>query len=513
MRSQPTGVLFLALLAAFSPATARSLELAEIFTDRAVLQQGVPIAVWGTARPGERVEITFAGESTSAVAGTDGRWKSWLPPQAASSEGRDLVVRGSRTLVRRDVLVGEVWLAGGQSNMGSRMQEYAETVAAEFARADNPRFRVYTVPKRNVVGEPAPPEAWLTVSPATVAAISATAYYFGRDLHRRVGVPVGIVVCAWGGTLAENWISRASLLAHPETRPIIERYDRLLGSYRDEADYQARLAAHEKSLKTWRSQPKGPARGPAPKEPMGKRHFQRPGGLHETMFLPVAAYTYRGVIFYQGESNVADGRSFQYRYLLPILVREWREHIGAELPFLNVLLPVIKGQQQDEWAEIRESQIIGARMVPRCETAVVLEYGELNRLHPHGKEGVGARLALLARGVVYGEKILFRGPVFRGHRIEGNRVVLEFEPGGSDLSVRGEALSDFTIAGADERFTPARAEISGSKVIVWSDKVPRPVAVRYGWKNFFEPSLYNREGLPAAPFRTDTFRLKTEGNR
>ena len=246
---------------------------------------------------------------------------------------------------------------------------------------------------------------------------------------------------------------------------------------------------------------------------MGREHFQRPAGLYETMFRTIVPFTFRGIIFYQGESNVADGRSYQYRHLLPMLVREWRRDLGAELPFLNVQLPVIKGQHDDEWAEMRESQLVGARAVPGCETAVVVEYGEFNRLHPHLKEGVGARLALLARGAVYGEKIVFRGPTLRGHRVEGGRVQLEFDSGGSPLVARGGELKDFAIADAGGRFLPARAVIEGDSVVVWSDEVAQPAAVRYGWKNFFEPTLFNREGLSASPFRTDGFKLKTEDKR
>jgi hypothetical protein len=495
-------------------ATLQAGELAEVFQDHMVLQRDARVCIWGRGTPGEKVVVSFAGQTAAATVDTSGQWRAFLDPMAASVEPRALVVRGRNTREVRDVLVGEVWLAGGQSNMGSRMQEYAETVGAEFPQANYPGFRVFTVPKRRLSGEAAPPEDRLVVSPRTVGQISAAAYFFGRDLHRHLGVPVGIVVCAWGGTLAENWVSRGTLLAHPETRPIIERYDRLVAGYRSEADYERNLAEHRAALAAWRAKPKGPARiGPAPKEPMGRGHFQRPGGLYETMFVTVAPYTFRGILFYQGESNVADGRSYQYRHLLPMLVKEWRRDLGAELPFLNVQLPVIKGQHDDEWAEMRESQLVGARAVPGCKTAVVVEYGEYNRLHPHLKEGVGARLAVLARGAVYGEKIVFRGPTLRHHRIEGRRMRLEFDSGGSGLVARGGELKDFVVADAAGRFAPARAYIEGDTVVVWSDEVAQPVAVRYGWRNFFAPTLFNREGFSASPFRTDTFRLKTEENR
>jgi len=513
MHADPRDRRFLLLLLALAPSL-RAVELPEMFRDHMVLQRDARVCVWGRGSPGETITVAFAGQAATVTADARGQWHAYLAPLPASAEPRSLVVRGRETREVRDVLVGDVWLAGGQSNMGSKMREYLATVAPEVPRADLPLLRYYNVAKRRLPGEPAPAENWAAVTPGTVLDLSATAYFFGRDLQRHLQVPIGIVVCAWGGTLAENWISRETLLADPETRPIITRYEATVAGYGDEASYQARLARHREELGRWKQKRKGGEKGvPAPKEPMGREHFQRPAGLHETMFRTIVPFTFRGIIFYQGESNVADGRSHQYRHLLPMLVHEWRRDLGAELPFLQVQLPVIKGQHDDEWAEMRESQLVGARTVPGCETAVVVEYGEFNRLHPHLKEGVGARLALLARGAVYGERIVFRGPTLRRQRVEGGRVRLEFDSGGSGLLARGGELKDFAVAAAGGRFRPARAVIDGDTVLVWSDEVASPVAVRYGWRNFFEPTLFNREGFSASPFRTDTFKLRTEDQR
>lgn len=496
------------------PSALRAVELAEIFRDHMVLQREVKVCIWGTGQPGEKIALAFAGQQSEAVADGRGKWRGYFTPMPASADGRSLVVRGGNTIEVRDVLVGEVWLAGGQSNMGSRMREYEETIGPEFLRANYPDFRVFTVNQRAVVSDSPSTAGWTPVTPASVAGISATAYFFGRNLHRHLGVPVGIVVCAWGGTLAENWMSRTTLLSHSETRPIAERYEAIASSYGSEAAYQSRLAAHRLEQERWKEQRKIAGKGaPAPKEPMGPRHFQRPAGLYESMFRPLVPYTFRGIVFYQGESNVADGRSYQYRYLLPLLVREWRRDLEANLPFLNVQLPVIKGQLNDEWAEMRESQAVAVRAVEGCELAVVLEYGEYNRLHPHGKEGVGARLAMLALGAVYGEPIVCRGPILSGHRVEGNRVILEFDETGSGLEAPGGELKDFTIAGEDGEFVAATAKIVGRTIEVSTPGMLRPTAVRYGWRNFFEPSLYNREGFSAGPFRTDAFKLKTQDCR
>jgi sialate O-acetylesterase len=493
---------------------AAELRLADIFTDQMVLQRDKPLRVWGEAEPGDEITIDFAGQRQTSVVAADGRWMVTLAPVACNRQGQPLVASSQRARQRfrlEDVLVGDVWLAGGQSNMGSTMREYLESVASEVPQANYPQLRIYTVPKRKLPREAAAKAVWETVTPDSVLGISATAYFFGRDLHRHLDIPIGLVVCAWGGTLAENWISRESLLSLEQTRPIVERYEATVAGYGGDADYQAQLAEHRAALEEWRHRKKRhPQSGPSPKEPMGPEHFQRPAGLYQTMFQTIPPFVFTGIIFYQGESNVAAGRSFQYRYLLPLLVKQWRRDLKEELPFLTVQLPVIKGQDEDEWAEMRESQQVACQQLPGCELAVVLEYGEYNRLHPHGKAGVGARLALLARGAVYGEPIVCRGPVYRRSRVEGRRVIIELDQVGSGLVARGQ-LRDFTLCDASGVFHPATATIVGETVEVFSEEIAQPLAARYGWKNFFEPSLFNREGLPASPFRSDHFPLKTEG--
>jgi sialate O-acetylesterase len=510
------GVVFLAALLLTPPQAEAAPALSPLFTDRMVLQRDQQVPVWGTAATNEIITVTFTDQSKTVGVDTNGRWRVRLDPMPASREPRELRVtssRGREEIVLRDVLVGDVWLAGGQSNMGSRMKEYLPTVAPEIPQANYPLFRVFTVPQRKVLSESMPSAAWRTVTPDTVPDVSATAYFFGRDLQRHLRVPIGIVVCAWGGTLAENWIDRELLLGHPETKPIVERYDAAVAAYGGDANYQSRLADWQRILAEWKEKRRAEGKaGPRTKEPMGPEHFQRPSGLYETMFKTMPPFAFKGVIFYQGESNVADGRSYQYRHLLPMLVSNWRRDLGHELPFLVVQLPVIKGLQEDEWAEMRESQAVACRETKGCELAVVLEYGEFDKLHPTMKEGVGTRLARLARGVVYGEDIVCRGPTLRSHRVEDDHLILEFDSVGGGLVAQGE-LADFFVSDASGKFVPAQAKIVGQSVVVRADGIEKPVAVRYGWKNFFKPSLFNREGLPAGPFRTDSFPLKTEGNR
>ncbi|MFM8532027.1 MAG: sialate O-acetylesterase, partial [Acidimicrobiia bacterium] len=448
-------LLFLALSQARA-APALSL----LFTDRMVLQRDQQVLVWGTAATDEVITVTFADQTKTAGVDTNGRWRVRLDPMPASLEPRELRVsssQGRNAIIIRDVLVGDVWLAGGQSNMGSRMKEYLPTVASEIPQANYPLFRVFTVPQRKVLSESMPSAAWRAVTPDSALDVSATAYFFGRDLQRHLRVPIGIVVCAWGGTLAENWIDREMLLGHPETKPIVERYDAIVAAYGGDANYQSQLADWQRTLAAWKEKRRSEGKaGPKVKEPMGPEHFQRPAGLYETMFKTIPPFAFKGVIFYQGESNVADGRSYQYRHLLPMLINNWRRDLGQELPFLVVQLPVIKGQQEDEWAEMRESQAVACRQTKGCELAVVLEYGEFDKLHPTLKEGVGARLARLARGAVYGEEIVCRGPTLRSHRVEGDRIILEFDSVGGGLIAKGE-LADFVISDASGKFVPAQA--------------------------------------------------------
>ena len=494
----------------------QTLQFAPLFSDHMVLQRNRPIPIWGRGTAGADLTVTFAGQSRTTRVSADGKWSVTLDPLTASRDPRELRAVVSNTndqIAVRDVLVGDVWLAGGQSNMGSRMKEYLPTVAAEIPQADYPLFRVFTVPQRKLLSESMPSTAWRTVAPDTVLDVSATAYFFGRDLQRHLGVPIGIVVCAWGGTLAENWIDRELLLGNPETKPIVDRYDATVAAYGGDVKYQSQLAEWRRTLVAWKEKRRAEGKaGPRTKEPMGPEHFQRPSGLYETMFKTIPPFAFKGVIFYQGESNVADGRSYQYRHLLPMLVSNWRRELGQDLPFLVVQLPVIKGLQEDEWAEMRESQAVACRQTKGCELAVVLDYGEFDKLHPTMKEGVGSRLARLARGAVYGEEIVCRGPTLRSHRVEGDRLILEFDSAGGGLFSQGE-LADFVISDASGKFVPAQAKIVGQSVVVRADGIERPAAARYGWKNYFKPSLFNREGLPAAPFRTDGFPLKTEGNR
>ncbi len=502
-------VVFLLLAAS----AALAVDVANVFTSNMVLQQGKEISVWGTGESGERVTVSFGGQTKEANVDSDGKWAVRLDPLAGSREPRTMMIAGANRIELQNVLVGEVWLAAGQSNMGAKMVAFRDVYGDEFPKADYPLVRFYTMPHVAWEGDEKQPAAWTACTPETVETFSAVSYFFARALHRAREAPVGIVVCAWGGTFAENWINREALLASPETAPIVHRFDETWQAYGDHATYLQRLAAHRDELAVWKKQRQAGERpGPRPREPMGPRHFQRPAGLYQTMFRTIVPFAFRGIIFYQGESNAVALRSYQYRNLLTKLVDRWRKDLG-DLPFLVVQIPVVRGQHEDEYAELRESQCVACQQHDRCELAVVPEYGEYDKLHPRYKEGVGQRLATLARGVAYGEDIVCQGPRYRSFHVDGRNVILQFDTMGGELVARNGRLTDFTICDQSKKFVPAEAVIKGSTVVVRRAGIDEPVAVRYGWKNFFEPSLFNEEGFSASPFRTDQFRLNTEGNR
>lgn len=340
---------FMALLTlGLLPIAALAVEVAEPFTDGMILQREARVCVWGTGQPGEKIEISFGQQLLKTKASANGNWRAYLEPMPASSVSRKLEVRGTNTIRLSNVPVGEVWLAGGQSNMGSKLKEYPELAFREVPKADHPELRFFTVAKRKTADQSAVPTMWIGCSPETVDDISATAYFFGRELHEHFDVPVGVIVCAWGGTMAENWISRDLLLSSDETAPIVHRYDNKWTAHEGEANYRAKLVAHQQLLTEWKAKRQAGERpGVRPKEPMGPEHFQRPAGLYESMFRPIAKVTVRGIIFYQGESNVIDGRAYQYRYLLPLLVQQWRTDLDAEVPFLAVQLPTASAAGED----------------------------------------------------------------------------------------------------------------------------------------------------------------------
>lgn len=490
--------LSLAGLALCLPASA-TVKPNGLFTDNAVLQQGIPIPVWGDAKSGEKVTVRFDGQTATTTA-KDGRWRVTLKAVKAGGP-YDMSIEGENQMQLHNILVGEVWVCSGQSNMEWSVRNTFNADQA-IAASKDPMLRLYTVP-RHAVDQPESDVSgkWDECAPETVRDFTAVGYFFGRDLRKARNVPVGLISTNVGGTPAEAWTRREVLWNDSELKPILERYANNAATFeRSMIEFQmaeAKARANRSEL------PKPPQNNPI--------NYQRPAGLYNGMIAPLIPYGIRGAIWYQGESNA--GAAYQYRHLFPTMIDNWRKDWGeGAFPFFFVqLAPFMKittEPGESAWAELREAQLITTKISPKTGMAVITDVGEENDIHPRKKEPVGARLALAARGIAYGEKIEYSGPELGNVDIKGDKIELKFTHAKGLKAESGE-VKGFTIAGSDRKFYNAQAKIQGDKVIVWSDKVPIPAAVRYGWANYPVVNLQNSAGLYASPFRTDDWPITT----
>lgn len=650
-----------------APAAHATVRLPALVGSHMVLQRERPVPVWGWAAPGEQVQVTFRGKTYAASApDASGRWQATLPATPAGGP-YELTVQGQNTVVLTDVLVGDVWLASGQSNMQMPVKDRpggyqpVQQANQEIAAANWPSIRFFTVsqtvayrPQADVAGS-----GWQVCSPATVAQLSAVAYFFGRNICQRYNVPVGLLVSSWGGTPAEAWTSAEGVRALPafapqvadfarrttnlnddqrtydarqqellrnaraydhgylpggqtwaspavdarawptlplpglwESAPGLATYDGVVW-FRKEIDLPASLAGQPLTLTlgkiddadstfvngvrvgygsgynqlrrypvpagllhpgrnviavrvvdtgggggiagepnelmlsapgsslaiplagSWQYQlGLDPQVQPVPPVPGGGQHA--PTALYNGMIAPLQPFALKGVIWYQGESN-AD-RAEQYRTLFPALIADWRGHWNTELPFLFVQLasfmPARPAPTESAWAELREAQALTLQ-VPGTGMATAIDIGEAADIHPHNKQEVGRRLALAARHVAYGDKkVVYSGPTYASLVVAGKAIRLKFTHYGAGLAVKnGPALQGFAVAGADRQFHWATARLVGKEVVVESPEVSQPVAVRYDWADNPNGNLINREGLPAVPFRTDSWPLSTAGQQ
>jgi len=623
-----------------------------------VLQQGKVLPIWGWGETGEAVTIRIGSQIQKTVVGEDGTWKAYLDPLNPMNEPLVLTVQGQNTLTVEDVLVGEVWLASGQSNMQFSVGA-TDFAVVEVTAADYPSMRLFSVPKNSSLTPVEKIEVtWQVCRPDSVAGFSAVAYFFGRELHRRLEVPVGMIASSWGGTNAEEWTDMEWLLGEESLQPILDRWQEtsesikalyeppspvellldevrlnpenpeaeplvvddfedgdlrnlLFGSWgsrrsngetegltlqapgyggtgealRFESDFrvgispslrlnyspgrQIDLAKYRsisfavrgngflrfRSLQPtvtdsdnytykqiplteswemieipfselhqagWGKQQPFTAHSLSGAlfevVPVGGPITRPPGGLYNGMIQPLIPFSIRGAIWYQGEGNA--GRAEQYQELLPTMIRSWRRAWAQdEFPFLVAQLPNYKARREvpgeSAWAELRDAQLNAAKGMQNVGLAVTIELGEADDVHPRSKEEVGRRLALLALGETYGQEAVgYSGPVFDSMTVEENKVHISFKYTGTGLiAAGGQSLRGFAIAGANQEFHWANAKIEDDAVVVWSDAVPSPVAVRYAWADNPDCNLYNKEGLPASPFKTDDWPGITSGRK
>jgi sialate O-acetylesterase len=485
-----------------------------LISDGAVLQRGIRVPIWGTAGAGERVTVRLRGQKASTVARPDGSWMVWLKPMKAGGP-LTMTIAGSNKVEVKNLLVGEVWVASGQSNM-----EWSVAASASpqetIAKSADPMLRLVTIakatshtPARDVTVQ------WKECGPESVGTFSAVAYHFGKELRRELKVPVGLINASWGGTVAEAWTRRGTLEASPALQGILTNYQRARTQYlQNLLAYHQAMTKYQEDAHRARQAGQEPPRPPAePVDPERPNNPNRPSVLYNAMIAPLIPYAIRGAIWYQGESNA--GRAYEYQTLFPTMIRNWREDWGqGDFPFLFVQLApfmaIQPGPADSAWAELREAQRLTTLTVPHTGMAVITDVGDERDIHPRQKEPVGKRLAQAALAMTYGKDVEASGPTFKSIKVKGNRAIVSFHHAKGGLVAKGDKITGFTIAGKDGKWVNADATVRGSKVIVSSPQVQQPVAVRYGWANYPVVNLWNKQGLPASPFRTDTFRITTQ---
>ncbi len=452
------------LVAAWAAAASAEVRLPGFFGQHMVLQRNVPVPVWGWANPGEKVTVTLGDQSKTAAADSAGKWAVKLDKLEASGP-YTLSVKGDNTIEITDVLVGEVWLCSGQSNMVWPVEQSAN-FPAEKAAANHPQIRMITVAQRAVeTPQDDCKGAWLVCSPQTVGGFSATAYFFGRELHTKLDMPVGLINSSLGATPVEAWTSLKAQQAVPKLKPLLD------------------------------SRP--------------EHSYQHPTVLYNGMIAPLVPYALRGAIWYQGEANALIGNPSLYGLQLSTMIENWRnDWAQGHFPFIYVQLPNWRAPQKDPvetsgWVIVREEML---RTLSLGDTGMVvtIDIGEADDIHPKNKQDVGKRLAIFALATTYGKDMVYCGPLYKSMSKQDGKVVIRFDHVGDGLMAKGDGpLRGFAIAGKDKKFVWAEAKIEGDTVVISSPEVKDPVAVRYAWADNPNCNLYNSADLPASPFRTD----------
>jgi sialate O-acetylesterase len=453
------------------------IKLPKIFTDNMVLQQKTEAPIWGKATPEKEVKITTSWDNQmyKVKAGKDGKWLAKVNTPTAGGP-YSITISDGKTLTLNNILIGEVWICSGQSNMEMPLAGWGKVndYEKEIADAQYPNIRLLHVNKTastclldDLAGTR---NGWQECSPANIAEFSSTAYFFGRDLHKNLNVPVGLINTSWGGTIAEAWTSGESLEYMPDFK---------------------------QALDDMKNQP----------EEVKTENPNRVTVLYNAMIHPLVPFAFQGAIWYQGESNAS--RAAQYKELFPLMIRDWRKAWNRNFPFYFVQLANFKDQQPEpvysDWAELREAQLQTLHL-DNTGMAVIIDIGEAKDIHPKNKQDVGIRLALNARALTYKEKIPYSGPLYKSYKIKGDKIHIHFSHADGLKTNDGSEVKGFAIAGSDHVFHWANAVIEGNKVIVGSPEVKFPVAVRYAWADNPVCNLYDGAGLPASPFRTDNWK-------
>ncbi|MBK0369281.1 sialate O-acetylesterase [Flavobacterium agrisoli] len=478
------------------------IKLPALVSDNMVLQQNSKVNLWGWASPNEKISIRvgWQKEAIETKADEKGNWKVATQTPKASQKTYEITLTASNKITLHNVLIGEVWICSGQSNMffpvGKQPGTWKNGVVnyeEELQKATFPSIRLFTVntvasdkPLNDVQGN------WQECNPTSVANFSAVGYFFGKELYQDLKVPIGLISSSWGGTKAEAWTAEKVLTENKELLPILEE------NASKEKKYYSDLETYYVNLKN--------ATGNELKKPKRDQENKYPYVLYNGMLHPLTNFTIKGAIWYQGESNAET--AFRYQTLFSAMVASWRtEWNQGVFPFYYVQIAPHKGQNP----EIREAQLRSLQTIPNSGMVVTTDVGDANDIHPRNKQTVGYRLGLWARAKTYNEsKLVFSGPLYKEMKIQKQQIQLFFDHADSGLKKEGKEVKEFEIAGDDRVFYPATAKIKGNSVMVSSDKVKKPVAVRFAWKKVPEPNLFNAENLPASPFRTDNWETSKE---
>ncbi|MBS7229683.1 9-O-acetylesterase [Flavobacterium psychroterrae] len=494
-------LLFLFVLGRITSIAAQ-VKLPALVADNMVLQQNAKVNLWGWASPNEKISITLGWENlpVEVMADANGNWKTAVNTPNGSDKAYEISINASNNITLRNILIGEVWICSGQSNMffpvgreDKTWKTGVKNCEEEVKNASFPNIRLFTVALNasptlleDVTGN------WKVCTPESIQTFSAVAYFFGRDLYQKLNVPIGLISTSWGGTKAEAWTAQTVLEEDIAFLPILQE------DAKNEKLHQEKLEAYYLDLANERiasteNAPKAPLKKPK-KEPNKTSYV-----LYNAMLHPIVNYTIKGAIWYQGESN--SGKAFLYRTLFPAMVKSWRkEWKQGDFPFYYVQITPHKGQNPD----IREAQLMSLKTIPNTGMVVTTDVGDTQNIHPIDKQTVGYRLALIALAKTYGEnKLVYSGPIFNHMKVKKQKAQLFFDYADSGLQKKGETLKEFEIAGNDQIFYPAEAKIDRKTIVVSSSKVKEPVAVRFAWKAVPEPNLFNNDNLPASPFRTD----------
>lgn len=488
------------LCVAFAAVSAEAeVTLPGVLAEHMVLQRDRPVHLWGRADPGEQVRVSFRGHEAGSIADALGRWSVYLPPGQAGGPFA-LTIDGKNKIAFTDILVGDLWLASGQSNMEFPMApnlpwtDGTQNFKAEIAGANYPKLRLFQV-KTNTSSYPmddlAAKQNWTACTPASVASFSAVAYFFGRELLETEKIPIGLVESNVGGTPAEAWTSLDALTSDTALMPVFtarahmmdKAATNLLQQKAEELEDNQAKAHHQ-------AEPRHPWRPDT--------STWEPAALFNAMVAPLTSLPMRGVIWYQGESNTDRERASLYEHLFPVMIADWRTHWAqGDFPFFFVQIANFKSE--DDWPTVREAQRKSLAVI-NTGMAVTIDVGNTAMIHPIDKQDVGHRLALWARAVSYGEQLEDSGPLFRQAVPEGAEMRIFFDHAVSGLIAKVGTLRGFEVAAPDKKFVAATATIAGESVKVSSPSISVPAYVRYGWASAPECNLYNRDGLPASPF-------------